>query len=364
MQVDRSLAEALSHQLNHLYITGIAVGLSGGGDSWALALLAHDYAKARHIPFIALTVDHRLRPESGDEAASVAKECARRGIPHRTLTWQHEGIVSRKQEQARGARYTLMGDYCAAHGFSHLLVAHHADDQAETVLLRFAKGSGSAGLAAMAPSRALNDQVILLRPFLGIPKEDLLAYAENAGVPVIEDPSNRNPAYARARLRNAADVLAKELVELLRAAKSDGARIRALRGIANSAYDGAVPSIRPLLKAEQPSVRAAAIEAVRLVKTPLTDELVAQTMTQETSNTVRSAAIRVAAGRAPTDTLVSALSETALRGEDAVTRQQAVELIANWLPQRQNLRATLEQVAERDQEPRIRDVALAALKKS
>ncbi len=161
-----------------------------------------------------------------------------------------------------------------------------------------------------------------------------------------------------------ADVLAKELVELLRAAKSDGARIRALRGIANSAYDGAVPSIRPLLKAEQPSVRAAAIEAVRLVKTPLTDELVAQTMTQETSNTVRSAAIRVAAGRAPTDTLVSALSETALRGEDAVTRQQAVELIANWLPQRQNLRATLEQVAERDQEPRIRDVALAALKKS
>ena len=189
---------------------GIAVALSGGADSWALALLVYDYCKTNHHPFIALTVDHRLRPESTAEADSVAAECARRGIPHRTLVWRHEGIASRRQELARAARYTLLADYCESHGFSHLLTAHHADDQAETVLLRFARGSGARGLAGMAASRPLTHNVTLLRPFLAISKTGLAAYAEAAGVPIAADPSNADPRYARARLRAARDLLAAE----------------------------------------------------------------------------------------------------------------------------------------------------------
>jgi hypothetical protein len=162
----------------------------------------------------------------------------------------------------------------------------------------------------------------------------------------------------------AANKLAEELVELLRTATEDPARIRALRGIANSAYVGAIPTVRPLLKAKDATVRAAAIEALRLVKDPTADTLVAESMTSETSNEVRSAAIRVAAGRTPSDTLESALNKTALEAPDDATRQQAVELIASWLPQRQGVRATLERVAQKDPQPRIRDVALAALKKT
>jgi len=161
-----------------------------------------------------------------------------------------------------------------------------------------------------------------------------------------------------------ADKLAEQLAALLRGAKDDTVRIRALRGIANSAYAGAIPSVKPELKAKDATVRSAAIEALRLIKTPAADALVAETLTSETSNAVLAAAIRVAASRPPSETLEKALHKTALEGDDDGTRQQAVELLANWLPQRQNLRATLEQVAQKDPQPRIRDVALAALKKS
>lgn len=198
------------HQLAPVAPQGIAVGLSGGGDSWALALLAFDYCQQNSIPFIALTVDHGLRAESAVEAETVAAECARRNMPHQILTWDHTGVDSRKQERARTARYDLMGDYCTGHGFTHLLTAHHADDQAETVLMRFAKASGSAGLSGMPSSRPLNDQVTLLRPLLSCRKADLKAYAVAAGVPIIEDPSNNNEAYGRGRLRAAADILARE----------------------------------------------------------------------------------------------------------------------------------------------------------
>lgn len=189
---------------------GLAVALSGGADSWALTLLAHDHAVAHKLNFIALTVDHGLRAESAAEAATVAAACASRGIPHAMLVWQHDGIATRKQERARAARYELLGDYCAAHGFDILLTAHHADDQAETVLLRFAKGSGAKGLSGMRASRALSEKVMLLRPLLSVSKADLVAYAAAAGVPVTEDPSNTDPHYARARLRAALCVLEAE----------------------------------------------------------------------------------------------------------------------------------------------------------
>ena len=210
--MNAALSSLLATQLaaHALASQGIAVALSGGGDSWALALLSYDFCKSNNLPFIALTVDHQLRPGSADEATMVAAECARRGMPHAALTWQHGGITSRRQEQARNARYDLLGTYCETHGFAHLLTAHHADDQAETVLLRFARGSGAKGLSGMSASRPLTNSVTLIRPFLAIPKADLMAYATAAGVPIAADPSNENSNYARPRLRAARAVLEAE----------------------------------------------------------------------------------------------------------------------------------------------------------
>ncbi len=210
--MNAALSSLLATQLaaHALAPQGIAVALSGGDDSWALALLSYDLCKRNNLPFIALTVDHQLRPESKTEAAEVAAACARRGMPHATLTWQHDGITSRRQEQARNARYDLLGAYCETHGFTQLLTAHHADDQAETVLLRFAKGSGAKGLSGMSASRPLTNSVTLIRPFLAIPKADLLAYAHAAGVPIAADPSNADPHYARPRLRAARAILEAE----------------------------------------------------------------------------------------------------------------------------------------------------------
>lgn len=187
----------------------IAVALSGGADSWALCLLAQQWCARHKAAMVALTVDHRLRPASTTEAEAVAAECARRGIPHHTLTWAHEGISSRLQEQARSARYALLIGYCKENGISALLTAHHADDQAETVLLRFAKASDVGGLAGLSPVSTVNG-ITLMRPLLGYTKQQLIDYVVAAGVPFITDPSNENPRFARARLRDSRSTLETE----------------------------------------------------------------------------------------------------------------------------------------------------------
>lgn len=206
----QELISFIDEALAPLNPRGVAVGLSGGADSWALALLAQDWCSQHNVTFAALTVDHRLRVEGAAEAALVQAECAKRNIPHHTLVWQHDGVDTRKQERARAARYDLMGDWCATNNFSVLMTAHHADDQAETVLLRLCKGSGAAGLAGIAPMRPLNDTVDLLRPLLPVTKQQLIDYAQAHNVPIVEDPSNHNPAYARARLRAARPILELE----------------------------------------------------------------------------------------------------------------------------------------------------------
>lgn len=148
----------------------------------------------------ALTVDHRLRPESAAEATQVGTWMRARGIPHTLLTWEHGNLRGNTQLQARTARYRLMAEWCSAHGISHLLTAHHLDDQAETVLLRLKRGSHIAGLSAMRP---LSQQhgITLLRPLLACPKAALVATLHKAAQPWIEDPSNASPAYERNRLR-------------------------------------------------------------------------------------------------------------------------------------------------------------------
>lgn len=188
----------------------LAVAVSGGADSLALALLADGWARRKGGRVTALTVDHGLRPEAASEARQVARWLRAEGIAHRTLRWAPpRGARANIQAKAREARYSLLTGWCRDHSVADLLVAHHQEDQAETFLLRLARGSGLDGLAAMAPV-ALRDGVRLLRPLLAAPKDSLVAYLQRRKQAWIEDPSNRNAAYARVRLRELLPLLAAE----------------------------------------------------------------------------------------------------------------------------------------------------------
>jgi tRNA(Ile)-lysidine synthase len=185
----------------------LAVAVSGGSDSMALMLLARDWAQARGGRVFALTVDHGLRAESAAEARQVAARCAALGIDHATLRWEGPRPSSGIEAAAREARYRLLEDWCAEHGVLHLLLAHQRDDQAETVLMRLRRGSGAEGLAAM-PSITERRDVRLLRPLLSMPRRRLRALLAASGEAWIDDPSNRDPAFLRARLRHEMEGLA------------------------------------------------------------------------------------------------------------------------------------------------------------
>ncbi len=179
----------------------VAVGLSGGPDSLALAILADRWARARGGEIWALTVDHRLRPESGAEIRRLAGWLSARAIRHEVLVWDEEKPATGIQEAARAVRYRLLAGWCRKHGCLHLLTAHHSDDQAETHLIRRRAGSAAEGLAGMSAVRELDDCCRILRPLLGIPKARLVATLDLEGQPFIADPSNHDPAFDRGRLR-------------------------------------------------------------------------------------------------------------------------------------------------------------------
>ena len=182
----------------------IAVAVSGGADSLALALLVRDWGAANGGECVALTVDHQLRPESAAEARKVAGWLAAQGIRHRILRWRGPRPKSGLQDAARQARYRLLSAWCRQHGVLHLAVAHQMEDQAETLLLRLIRGSGLDGLAAMAAvgeTRGEAAGVRLIRPLLPVGRDRLRRTLMAHGQAWIEDPSNRDPAHLRARLR-------------------------------------------------------------------------------------------------------------------------------------------------------------------
>ena len=191
-------------------VDGVALAVSGGADSAALMLLAAEWAgqaSARHPrpPLTVLTVDHGLRPAAAGEAAKVAAWCANLGLPHRTLALRL--APSSDQSTLRQARYAALTEAAEASSASHLLTAHHLDDQAETLLLRLGRGSGLRGLTGMQRTRPLGP-VTLVRPLLGLPGARLRATCAARGLAWIEDASNADPRYARARLRAMAPELA------------------------------------------------------------------------------------------------------------------------------------------------------------
>lgn len=185
----------------------ISVATSGGADSLALALLAAGWARRLEGRAVALTVDHGLRPGAAAEARQTGRWLARRDIEHHVLRWRGEKPTASLQAAAREARYRLLAAWCRRRQVLHLLLAHHLEDQAETFLLRLGRGSGVDGLAAMAPSTE-REGVRLLRPLLEVPKARLRATLTARDSGWLEDPSNRDPAFARTRARRALTALA------------------------------------------------------------------------------------------------------------------------------------------------------------
>src|SRR5262249_50088507 len=157
----------------------------------------------------AVTVDHGLRRESAREARAVKQLAKRLGVPHRTLRWTGTKPETGLQEAARAARYRLLAAAARRARANHILTAHTLDDQAETVLIRMAKGSGMTGLCAMSRETPLGG-LVLVRPLLHIPKSRLIATLEANGLPFADDPSNRDPRFLRARLRRLMPQLAEE----------------------------------------------------------------------------------------------------------------------------------------------------------
>jgi tRNA(Ile)-lysidine synthase len=185
----------------------LAVAVSGGPDSLALAILADRWARERGGEICALTVDHRLRPESGDEIRQVAAWLSARAIRHEVLVWAGEKPLTGIQEAARLARYRLLDGWCRDHACVHLLTGHHRDDQIETHLIRRRAHSGPDGLAGMSAIRELTD-CRLLRPLLGVARERLVAFLEAERQPFVSDPSNFDLAFERSRLRQGEGALA------------------------------------------------------------------------------------------------------------------------------------------------------------
>jgi tRNA(Ile)-lysidine synthase len=194
----------------------LLIAVSGGPDSTALLWLATRWRKAlrRGPRLVAVTVDHGLRPAAKREAQAVASLTRALGVEHRIVRWTGAKPKTGVQEAARQARYRLLAEVARKVGARHVLTAHTLDDQAETVLIRLARGSGIAGLAAMALASPVPIEeargVMLVRPLLRTPKSRLIATLKAAKLPYADDPSNRDAGFTRVRMRELMPALARE----------------------------------------------------------------------------------------------------------------------------------------------------------
>lgn len=174
------------------------VALSGGPDSTALLLLIAGIAAYINQPHAA-TVDHGIRAASSAEAGAAADLCRAAGIPHAILRGplpERAGATTNLSARARELRYTLLAEHAEAIGARWIVTAHHADDQLETLVMRLNRGSGVRGLAAI---RHRSDRIV--RPLLHWRRAELASLVEACGVTAVNDPSNVDDRFDRARLR-------------------------------------------------------------------------------------------------------------------------------------------------------------------
>ena len=201
---------------------GIAV--SGGGDSMALLAMA---ARAGLKPSV-VTVDHGLRPEAGEEAELVARFCAQFSLVHTVLRIDALSSGPNLAARARAARYDALASWASKQRLGTILLGHTRDDQAETVLLRLARGSGADGLAAMSPVREWAS-IEWVRPLLNIEREDLRQWLRAQGIAWADDPTNEDTSYDRVKIRQVLDDL--EALGLTRSRLANTARTMARQSV-------------------------------------------------------------------------------------------------------------------------------------
>ncbi|HEX8554095.1 MAG TPA: tRNA lysidine(34) synthetase TilS, partial [Sphingomonas sp.] len=183
--------------------------------------------------FAVATIDHRLRAEAAAEAEMVARHCAAVGLPHATLSPGSPPSGSSLQAQARAARYRLLADHARGVGAVAVATAHHVEDQAETFLMRAARGSGVAGLAGVRPAVVI-EGVSVVRPLLDWRRAELRAIVRRGEVPFVDDPANADPRHDRTRFRLLID--ANEWLDAPAIARAAGAVAEAdadLTGVAD-----------------------------------------------------------------------------------------------------------------------------------
>lgn len=232
--VARKVHAALDRLAGDLPRLGIA--LSGGGDSTALMHLTRGWARGRTL--MAATVDHGLRAESAAEAADAHRAAAALSIPHATLLWQRDTGSGNLMAAARDARLRLLSGWARRNRLDAVLLGHTQDDQAETVLMRLARGAGVDGLAGMAAARqALG--MTWLRPMLGVSRADLRGWMAARGIGWVEDPSNEDSDYDRVRIRKAIAALDLPAAQLAQAAANLGMARDALQAATAATAEGA-----------------------------------------------------------------------------------------------------------------------------
>jgi tRNA(Ile)-lysidine synthase len=225
-------------------VSGVGLAVSGGADSLALMVLAARWrdTQASAPDFFVYSLDHGLRPEAAEEVAAVCESAARYGLTARALRWAGDKPESGVQAAARAARYGLIGAAMRADGCTVLLTAHHRRDQAETVLMRLAHGSGVEGLRGMDRVSEV-EGVTVMRPLLDVDPEELAELVAREGLVPVADPSNADRDYERVRWRQALPGLAGlglDAETLARFARRMGEADAALGEIADAAFDAVV----------------------------------------------------------------------------------------------------------------------------
>ncbi|WP_425071180.1 tRNA lysidine(34) synthetase TilS [Sagittula sp. S175] len=206
MSLDRRFAESMGALLGPSFPSEIGLAVSGGGDSMAMLLMAHNWTRDWGVGLRVVTVDHGLRPEAAEEAAMVGEECAALGWPHAVLRWSWDGRGN-KMEAAREGRLRQIEGWRGS--LRHVLFAHTRDDVAEGFLMRLARGAGVDGLSAMAARRRVHGFDVV-RPCLGMGRAELRHYLTVLKGRWVDDPSNDDPSYDRARMRRLLAVLQDE----------------------------------------------------------------------------------------------------------------------------------------------------------
>jgi len=189
----------------------LAVAVSGGPDSLALAYLAKCYSIKNKIKVKYFIVDHKIRKESSIEAEKVKSILKKLDISCKILKWNGKKPSKNIQAEARDKRYSLLANECKKNNIKHLLLGHHINDLFENFFIRLVRGSGLKGLISFSKNtKYKNKNLNILRPLLDLEKKDLINVSNKVFNFFVKDPSNINKDYKRTRIRNLLNSLMKE----------------------------------------------------------------------------------------------------------------------------------------------------------